>query len=125
MAMRTPAGWGAGLVDEDQLIGIEIELTSASHPMMLRITWALAGFAVEPGLPHLANVLVLPACTAFLYVRPCRSRNLQTLVIPTRTPHLASSRSTISASEMSFVPTSTRPRMKSAWALSQEPRGLP
>ena len=95
---------------EDQLVGIEVEL------------------AVEPGLPRLADVLALllgGVRGLILYVRPCRSRNFQTLVIPTRTSRSASSRSTISASEMSFVPASTSARMKSAWASSREPRGLP
>ena len=48
-------GRGAGLVDEDQFVGVEIEL------------------AVEPGLPRLTDVLALllgGVGGLFLYVRP-------------------------------------------------------
>ncbi len=103
-------GRSAGLVDEDQLFGVEVEL------------------AVEPGLPRFEDVgtlLLRRMRGLFLNVRPCRSRKVQTAVIPIVTFRSRAKRSAISASEMSFVPPSTSPRMKAECGSSREPRDLP
>ena len=103
-------GRGARFVDEDQLLGVEVEL------------------AVEPGLPRFEDVgtlLLRRMRGLFLNVRPCRSRKVQTAVIPIVTFRSRAKRSAISAREMSFVPPSTSPRMKAACGSSREPRDLP
>ena len=65
--------------------------------------------AVEPGLPSFEDVgtlLLRRMRGLFLKVRPCRSRKVQTEVIPIVTPRSLARRSAISASEMSSTPAS-------------------
>jgi hypothetical protein len=98
-----------GLVDEDQLCGIEIKL------------------AVEPGLPPLQDVgavLLQCVCGLFLKVQPRpRSQALEALRL-IRTDCSATSRRTISFSVMSLR-FSTSPTMKVSCASRLEARRRP
>lgn len=98
-----------GLVDEDQLFGIEVELT------------------VEPGYAAAQDIgaLMLGGVRRlFLNVMPRRSRNSQTVDGAARTPRSAARRSPISASVTSGA-SSMRPRMKASCTSSFEREGWP
>src|SRR5690606_10806240 len=99
----------AGLINEDQLRWVEIELN------------------VEPGAAALQDVgaiLLQCMCGLFLNVQPCpRSQSLKALRAM-RIEHSASRRSTISFSVMSLR-SSIIPTMKSANPSRREPRRRP